>query len=123
MYELSSFPGNRRRVAGAEVRIESVGVYAPDRHRVDVSVDLTPSMEGVRLEMAVEEPSGAELVTMTLVEHREPAVDRRMHLRRAPEPGVHTLHVGIFYHDELVHHVRTEFRFPDGPGSEEPPSG
>jgi hypothetical protein len=97
-----------------------VGVHAPDRYRVDVAVDLSPSMEGIRLELAVEEPSGAELVSMTLIDHHEAAIDRRMHLRRAPEAGVHTLHVGVFYQDTLVDHVRREFSFPDEAGTETP---
>lgn len=116
MVHLPSNPTQRRPVLGPEVRIESVGVYAPNRHRVDVAVDLTPSLDGIRLEIAVEEPSGAELVSMTLVDNRDRMVDRRLHLRRAPEPGVHVLHVGIFYQDELIHHVRQEFDFPE-PGS------
>ena len=104
MYQLRSLPPGRKPVGGREVRIESVGVNAPDRYRVDVAVDLTPSMDGVRLEVAVEEPSGAELVSMTLIDNRDWTVDKRMHLRRPPEPGVHTLHVGVFFQDELIHH-------------------
>lgn len=112
MYQLPSLPANRRPVSGREVRIESVGVNAPDRYRVDVAVDLTPSMEALRVELAVEEPGGGELVSMSLIDHREWMIDRRMHLRRAPEPGVHILHVGVFLNDELIDHARREFSFP-----------
>ena len=109
---------------GREVRIESVGVcgrraeQAQRMHTaicphgyVDVAVDLTPCSEGTRVELAVEAPSGAELVSMTLIDNCQPMLDRRLHLRRPPEPGVHTLHVGVFYGDELIDHVQRQFSF------------
>jgi len=85
---------------------------------VDVAVDLTPSAEPVRVELAVEEPSGAELASMTMIDNCQPALDRRLHLRRPPEPGAHTLHVGVFCRDELIHHVQKRFSFSDSPGEQ-----
>ena len=89
---------------------------------VDVAVDLTPSAEPVRVELAVEEPGGAELVSMTMIDNCQPALDRRLHLRRPPESGVHTLHVGVFYGDDLIDHVRKHFSFDASPREPQPPS-
>jgi len=90
---------------------------------VDVAVDLTPSGERTRVELAVEAPSGAELVSMTMIDNSQPMLDRRLHLRRPPEPGVHTLHVGVFYGDDLVDHVQKQFTFapPQAQGQAGPP--
>ena len=121
MGQFPSFPQGDRPVPGREVRIESVGVCGLRAKRaeaavcpygyVDVAVDLTPSAEVVRVELAVEEPGGAELVSMTMIDNCQPALDRRLQLRRPPEPGVHTLHVGVFYRDELIDHVQKRFSF------------
>ena len=118
---------DRQSVSGRQVRIESVGVCALDCRRVDVAVDLTPSPEGTRIELAIEEPSGAELVSATVIGNCQPVLDRRLHPRRHPEPGVHTLHVGVFYQDELIDHVQRQFTFPlpgpaPEPGSPEQPA-
>ena len=135
MGQFPSFPTERRPVPGREVRIESVGVCGRRAERaqgmqaavcpygyVDVAVDLTPSAEAIRVELAVEEPSGAELASMTMIDNCQPALDRRLHLRRPPEPGVHTLHVGVFYRDELIDHVQKSFSFSDPPGEPQPGS-
>jgi hypothetical protein len=128
MGRFPSFPTDRRPVPGQEVRIESVGVCGRRVERgqmaicpygyVDVAVDLTLPGEAIRVELAVEEPSGAELVSMTMIDNCQPALDRRLHLRRPPEPGVHTLHVGVFHGDELVDHVQKRFSFPALPGEQ-----
>jgi len=111
----------RRPVSGRQVRVESVGVcgHGPQPGQpvaglhgyVDVAVDLTPSCEPIHVELAVEQPSGAELVSLTMIDHCCPQLDRRLHLRRPPEPGVHTLHVGLFFQDELIDHVQKRFSF------------
>ncbi len=121
MDKSSSFPTDRRPVPGREVRIESVGVCGQlaDQGQtaicpygyVDVAVDLTPCTERTRVELVVEAPSGVELVTMTMIDNCQPMLDRRLHLRRPPEPGVHTLHVGVFYGDDLIDHVQKHFSF------------
>jgi len=126
MGQFPPFPTGRRPVPGCEVRIESVGVCGLQAEGgraaispygyVDVAVDLTPSCEAVRVELAIEEPSGAELVSMTMIDNCQPALDRRLHLRRPPEPGVHTLHVGVFCRDELIDHVQERFSFSASPG-------
>jgi len=128
MGQFPSFVAGLRLVPGREVRIESVGVCGlrADRGQaaicphgyVDVAVDLTPSVEPIRVELAVEEPSGAELASMTMIDNCQPALDRKLHLRRSPEPGVHTLHVGVFYRDELIDHVQKSFSFSDPPGEQ-----
>ena len=125
MGQFPSFVAGLRLVPGREVRIESVGVCGlrADRGQaaicphgyVDVAVDLTPSVEPIRVELAVEEPSGAELVSMTMIDNRQAALDRRLHLRRPPEPAAHTLHVGLFYGDDLIDHVQRRFSFPTSP--------
>ena len=90
---------------------------------VDVAVDLTPSGERTRVELAVEAPSGAELVSMTMIDNSQPMLDRRLHLRWPPEPGVHTLHVGVFHGDELIDYVQKQFTFapPQAEGQAGPP--
>jgi hypothetical protein len=132
MDQFPSFPAGRRPVPGREVRIEGVGVCGRQPEPgpmpiclygyVDVAVDLTPSDERTRIELAVEAPSGAELVTMTMIDNSQPLLDRRLHLRRPPEPGVHTLHVGVFYGDELIDHVQKQFGFapPQAEGQASP---
>lgn len=129
MDQFPPFPKDtgRRPVPGREVRVESVGVcgYGAGREQaavcpygyVDVAVDLTPSGDAIRVELAVEQPGGAELVSVTMIDHCRPEIDRRLVLRRPPEPGVHTLHVGVFFRDELVDHVQKCFSFgsPEGP--------
>ena len=127
MGQFPSFPkdADLRLVPGREVRIESVGVCGlrADRGQtavcpygyVDVAVDLTPSAERTRVELVVEEPSGAELVSMTMIDNCQPALDRRLHLRRPPEPAAHTLHVGLFYGDDLIDHVQRRFSFSASP--------
>ena len=130
-----SLPADRPLVPGRDVRIESVGVCARQAQRaertlaavcpyghVDVAVDLTPSAEPTRIELAVEEPDGAELVSVTIIDNCQPALDRRLHLRRPPGPGVHTLHVGVFYGDDLIDHVRKHFSFDASPHEPQPGS-
>lgn len=128
MDPLPPFLAGRRPVPGREVRVESVGVCGRPAEPgqaaicpygyVDVAVDLTPSAEAIRVELAVEQPGGAELVSVAMIGNCRPEIDRRLILRRLPEPGVHTLHVGLFFGDELIDHVQKRFSFdpPDEPG-------
>jgi hypothetical protein len=99
-------------VSPTEIRIESVGVNALDRRRVDVAVDLTPCREPVTVEMVIVGPDDGELCSTLLVDNREPMLDRIMHLRRDAQPGAHTLHVGVFYESELVARAAKQFTFP-----------
>ena len=64
-------PFSRRRapVPASEVCIESVGVNALDRRRVDVAVDLTPCLEPLDVEMVVVGPLDDELCSTLLVQN------------------------------------------------------
>ena len=111
-------PFSRRRapVPASEVCIESVGVNALDRRRVDVAVDLTPCLEPLDVEMVVVGPQDDELCSTLLVQNREPMLDRILHLRRDAEAGDHVLHVGVFREKELLTRAMRVFSFPSPEG-------
>lgn len=96
----------------AEVRIESVGVNALDRRRVDVAVDLTPCQQAVRVEMVIVGPDDDELACTTLIHNRQWTLDKIMHLRQDARPGEYTLHVGVFVEGELAARAAKRFVFP-----------
>jgi hypothetical protein len=96
----------------ANVRIECVGVNPLDRRRVDVAVDLAPCRQPVTVEMAIVGPEGEEVSSITVVENRERALDRIMHLRHDARAGEYILHVGIFFEGQLVHRTARHFAFP-----------
>lgn len=102
---------NAAPVPPAQIRIESVGVRALDRRRVDVAVDLTPCREPVDIEMVIVGPRDDELCSILLLQNREWMLDRIMHLRRDAEAGMHTLHVGLFYEEELLTRTARRFTF------------
>jgi hypothetical protein len=112
--DLSEIPpfANQAPVSPANIRVESVGVNALDRRCVDVAVDLTPCLEPVTVEMVIVGPDGDELCSIVLIYNRDPMLDKIMHLRRDAQPGVHTLHVGVFYKNELVAQAARQFTFP-----------
>ncbi|MEJ2734101.1 MAG: hypothetical protein P8189_11150 [Anaerolineae bacterium] len=107
----SMVDANRAPVPVAEIRIESVGVRALDRRRVDVAVDLTPFREPVDIEMVIVGPKDDELCSIRLIQNREWMLDKIMHLRQDAEAGVHTLHVGVFNEDELLTRTARRFTF------------
>lgn len=98
----SELPCGTRPVPAADARIESVGLRALDRRRVDVAVDLTPCLEPVDVELVIVGPDDDEVCCTRLIQNRQPMLDRVLHLRRDAQPGVHTLHVGLFLGDVLV---------------------
>jgi hypothetical protein len=95
-----------------KIQVQSVGVHALDLRRVDVAVDLTPCTEPVTVEMVIVGPEDDELCSVLLVENRQWQLDKIMHLRQDAQPGEHLLHVGVFYHDELVARAACRFLFP-----------
>ena len=99
-------------VRPGQIQVQSVGVQALDMRRVDVAVDLTPCTEPVTVEMVIVGPEGSELCSVLLVENRQWALDKIMHLRQDAQPGEHVLHVGVFSEDELVARVARQFVFP-----------
>ncbi len=94
-----------------QLQVQSVGVHALDMRRVDVAVDLTPCTEPVTVEMVILGPEDDELCSVLLVENRQWQLDKIMHLRQDAQPGEHVLHVGVFYHDELVARAARRFLF------------
>jgi hypothetical protein len=96
----------------AEVRIESVGVNPLDQRRVDVAVDLTPCLQAVNVELVIVGPDDDELCSTLLVQNRQWMLDKVMHLRRDAQPGDYTLHVGVFFEEQLVTRAARRFRFP-----------
>jgi hypothetical protein len=99
-------------VLPADIRVESVGVRAIDRRRVDVAVDLTPCRAAVNVEIVIVGPDERELCSTMLLANRQATLDRIMHLRQDAQPGRHTLYVGVFYEDELVARADRTFVFP-----------
>ena len=106
------FSPDRVPVPVSQMCIESVGVNALDRRRVDVAVDLTPCQEMVDVEMVIVGPNDRELCSTLLVQNREWMLDRILHLRRDAEPGSHVLHIGVFREKELVVRAMRTFSFP-----------
>lgn len=106
------FAPDRAPVPPGEVRVESVGLNALDLRRVDVAVDLTPCQAAVDVELVIVGPDDAELCSVRLIQNREWMLDKVLHLRQDARPGAHTLHVGVFYEDELVARAARGFAFP-----------
>jgi hypothetical protein len=111
--ELPSFQ-DRAPLPPSEVRVEGVGVNALDRRRVDVAVDLTPCRAPVNVEFVIVGPGDDELSSILLIDNREWMLDKIMHLRQDAQPGEYTLHIGVFYEDELMARAAKRFRFPLG---------
>jgi hypothetical protein len=107
-----SISRNRALVPPVEIRIEGVGVNALDHRRVDVAVDLTPCLKPVTIEMVIVGPDDDEASCVLLIDNREWMVDKIMHLRQAAQAGEYTLHVGVFYEEELVTRTARRFTFP-----------
>ena len=105
------FHGGQGPVPPAEIRIESLGLHALDRRRVDVAVDLTPCQQPVDVEMVIVGPGGDELCCIRLVRNSEWMLDKIMHLRQDAQPGEHTLHVGVFYGEKLMAQAARAFTF------------
>lgn len=103
---------DRAPVSPAEVRIESMAVNALDRRRVDVAVDLVPCQQPVTIEMVIVGPYDDELSSILLIDHRQWMLDKIMHLRQDAQQGLHTLHVGVFFENELVARAARAFTFP-----------
>jgi hypothetical protein len=99
-------------VPAEQVQIESLGVNPLDLRRVDVAVDLTPLLEPVNVELVIVGPDNDELCSILLVHNREWMLDKVMHLRQDAEPGEHTLHVGVFFENELVARAARQFKMP-----------
>ena len=95
-----------------QVQIESLGVRPLDLRRVDVAVDLTPPLKPVDVELVIVGPGDDELCSILLIQNREWMLDRVMHLRQDAQPGKHTLHIGVFFKDELVARSGRQFTFP-----------
>ena len=107
-----TFFGGQAPVPASKIQIESVGVNAIDRRRVDVAVDLTPFRDPVRVELVIVGPDDEELCSTVLLDNREWQLDKVLHLRRDGQPGEHILHVGVFVEDELIVHAARSFAFP-----------
>jgi hypothetical protein len=95
-----------------KMEVQSIGVNALDMRRVDVAVDLTPCLEPITIEMVIVGPAGDELCSVLLVENRQWALDKIMHLRQDAQPGEHVLHVGVFSQNILVARTALGFTFP-----------
>jgi hypothetical protein len=94
------------------MRIEEIGVNPLDHRRVDVAVDLSPCQQPVTVRMAIVGPDDEEWASTSLLQHREWALDRVLHLRRDAIPGDYILHVGIFDDETLVCREAKFFRYP-----------
>jgi hypothetical protein len=88
-----------------------VGVNPLDLRRVDVAVDLTPCTQAVDVELVLVGPNDDELSSILLVANREWMFDKIMHLRQDAEPGLYTLHVGVFHEKTLVARDARRFAF------------
>lgn len=101
----------------SQVRIESLGVNALDRRRVDVALDLTPCQQPLTVEWVIVDPDDRELASSLMLDSTEWALDRILHLRQDASEGEHTLHVGVFSNQELVTRASRRFVFPGAGGS------
>jgi hypothetical protein len=108
---------DRALVPPAKVRVEGMGVNALDQRRVDVAVDLTPCLKPVNIEIVIVGPDDDEVSCVLLIDSREWMLDKIMHLRQEAQAGEYTLHVGVFYEDELMARAAKRFTFqPAGLG-------
>jgi len=98
-------------VVPAQVAVESVGVCPLDGRRVDVAVDLTPCREPVTVELVLVGPGDDEQCSLLLLDESDWMLDKVMHLRRDAEPGLYTLHIGVFFRNELVARAARQFSF------------
>ena len=105
------FSSGRPPVPVSEIRIESVGVNPLDGRRVDVAVDVTPCSQPVDMDLVIVGPDDDECCSIRLLQNREWMLDKIMHLRKDPGPGEYTLHVGVFYENELVTRAERQFAF------------
>ncbi len=105
------FSSGRPPVPVSEIRIESVGVNPLDGRRVDVAVDVTPCSQPVDMDLVIVGPDDDECCSIRLLQNREWMLDKIMHLRKDPGPGEYTLHVGVFYENELVTRAERQFTF------------
>ncbi len=106
------FLADQTPVPALEVRIEGVGVNPLDRRRVDVAVDLTPCLQPVNIELVIVGPDDEELCSALVVHNREWMLDKVLHLRQDARPGEHTLHIGVFFGEQLVARAAKAFCFP-----------
>jgi hypothetical protein len=81
-----------------EVRFTSVSVRPyTDGRRMKLNFRLTPFLERPSIDMAVTNPDGQEVATLSLIEAMDTEFDFTLHLR-GPEPrGSHTLQLTLFY--------------------------
>ena len=107
-----SYFAEKAPVQPGKIQVQSIGVHALDMRRVDVAVDLTPCTEPVTVELVIVGPEGDELCSVVLIENREWALDKLMHLPQNAQPGEHVLHVGVFSEDKLVARAARRFDFP-----------
>jgi hypothetical protein len=106
-----------RPVPVSDVRIEEVGVNPLDHRRVDVAIDLTPCLQPVTVRLAIVGPDDGEWASTVLLQNRESALDRIIHLRRDAVPGEYILHVGVFDDEALICHTAKHYQYAQsGPG-------
>ena len=94
------------------IQVEGIGVNPLDGRRVDVAVDLAPCLKPVNVEVVLVAPDDSEVSCILLIDNREWMLDKIMHLRQQAQVGEYTLHVGVFYEDELVARAAKRFTFP-----------
>ena len=109
----AAFPVGCSPVPAKQAQIESLGVNPLDLRRVDVAVDLTPLLEPVDVELVLVGPSDDELCSILLLQNQDWMLDKIMHLRQDAEAGEHTLHVGVFFENELVTRAARRFTMPE----------
>jgi hypothetical protein len=102
----------------SEISIEEIGVNPLDKRRVDVAVDLSPCQQPVTVRMAIVGPDDDEWASTALLQNREWALDRVMHLSRDAQSGDYILHVGIFDDETLVCQAAKPFSYP-APGPDQ----
>jgi hypothetical protein len=98
-------------VPPGRVQVEGVGVNPLDDRRVDVAVDLTPCLQPVSVEMVIVDADDREVSCILLIDNHEWMLDKIMHLRQEAGAGEYTLHVGLFYENELVARAAKRFAF------------
>jgi hypothetical protein len=110
----ASIPVPREQVS---IRSVSATPY-PDGRRIRVEIEITPFSPSDRpnLEIAVHDPSGAEVGSLTVIETIQPTLGVTLHIKGADAPqGCYTLQASLYYEQgQIQHNLSLGFMLPDG---------
>jgi hypothetical protein len=69
----------------------------PDGQRIRINLKITPYQKRPHIELAVLDPAGSEVSTISIIEPINWNLELTAHLRAAPQDGIYTLAARLFY--------------------------